>query len=95
MVVSIAKLINLQILPRWDGYDNNCCNINVSFSYAEVDLKELIQINENKKTIKNHLKNQGYKKEDMEVKNINIIDKQKYYEMECQNGQEVQVKIDR
>ncbi len=41
------------------------------------------------------MKNQGYKKEDMEVKNINIIDKQKYYEMECQNGQEVQVKIDR
>ena len=70
--------------------------INVSFSYAGDDLKELIQLTEDKKkAIEKYLKTQGYKKEDIEVKNINITDKQKYYETEWQNGQEVQVKIDR
>jgi hypothetical protein len=71
-------------------------SINISFSYAGDDLKELIQLTKEKKiAIEEYLKTQGYKKEDIEVKNINISDKQKYYETEWQNGQEVQVKIDR
>jgi len=71
-------------------------SISISFSYAGDDLKELIQLTENKKeAIEKYLKTQGYNKEDIEVKNIDITDKQKYYETEWQNGQEVQVKIDR
>jgi hypothetical protein len=70
--------------------------IDISFSYAGDDLKELIQLTKNKKiAIENYLKNQGFKKEDIQVNNIDISDKQKYYETQWQNGQEVEVKIDR
>lgn len=70
--------------------------IDVSFSYSGDDLKELIKLTEvKKKAIVNYLKNQGYNKEDIKVNNISVSDKQKYYEIEWQNGQEVEVKVDR
>ena len=70
--------------------------IDVSFSYAGDDLKELIQLTEKKKkAIENYLKNNGCRKSEIQVKNIEVSDKQKYYDTEWQNGQEVEVKIDR
>lgn len=74
----------------------NQATITIRFSYSGDILKDVIQQTENKKNdVIAYLKSEGYKISDIEISNINITDKEKYYETEWENGREVQVKIDR
>jgi hypothetical protein len=70
--------------------------INLSFSFSGDNLKDILKVTETKKnSIVAFLKTNGYDIKDIQVNNIGILDRQKYYEPEYQNGQLVQRKIDR
>ncbi|MBN1462123.1 MAG: SIMPL domain-containing protein [Paludibacteraceae bacterium] len=70
--------------------------IDVSFTFSGDDLKDLIQQTEKKKNaIIDYLTKHGIKKEAITIPTIDITDRQKYYESQWKNGQQVQVKIDR
>ncbi len=70
--------------------------ISINFSFSGDDLKDVLQQSEDKKVaIINYLKENGYTEKEVEINNINVTDRQKYYETQWRNGQEVLVKIDR
>ena len=70
--------------------------ITLNFSFSGDDLKAIINQTENKKkTIVAYLTDLGYNQNDIIVSNPDVTDRQKYYEARWQNGQQVQVKIDR
>jgi uncharacterized protein len=71
-------------------------NISLSFSYAGDNLEDIIQQTETKKnSVIGYLKSLGYTQKEIDVKNIDIIDKETYYEMQWENNQQVKVKVDR
>ncbi|HNP23692.1 MAG TPA: SIMPL domain-containing protein [Panacibacter sp.] len=71
-------------------------SISLSYSFSGDDLKSIIESSEAKKnSIIAYLTSLGYNKNDIQVNNIDILDKQKYFETEWQNGQQVKTKIDR
>lgn len=71
-------------------------NISLNFSYSGDDLQSVIKSTEDKKNdILGYLKTSGYSDKDIKVENVNINDRQRYYEYQWRGGQEVQVKIDR
>lgn len=70
--------------------------ITLNYSFSGDNLQDLIKQTENKKNaIVNYLTNIGYDKNDIEINNAGVNDRQKYYETKWQNNQQVQVKIDR
>lgn len=70
--------------------------ISINFSFSGDDLKNVLQQSEDKKVaIINYLKENGYTEKEVEINNINVTDRQTYYETQWRNGQEVLVKIDR
>lgn len=70
--------------------------ISINFSFSGDDLKNVLQRSEDKKVaIINYLKENGYTEKEVEINNINVTDRQTYYETQWRNGQEVLVKIDR
>lgn len=70
--------------------------IHLGFSFSGNDLQAIIQQTENKKnTIISYLKKNGYSTNTIKVNNIDIVDRQKYYESQWQDGKMVQVKIER
>lgn len=70
--------------------------ISINFSFSGDDLKDVLQRSEDKKVaIINYLKENGYTEKEVEINNINVTDRQTYYETQWRNGQEVLVKIDR
>jgi hypothetical protein len=70
--------------------------ISINFSFSGDDLKDVLQQSEDKKVaIINYLKENGYTEKEVEINNINVTDRQTYYETQWRNGQEVLVKIDR
>lgn len=70
--------------------------INLSFSFSSDDLQDIIKQTEAKKNlIITYLVNNGYKKEDIKVNNIGVVDRQKYYELRWINGNQTEVKINR
>ncbi len=70
--------------------------ISINFSFSGDDLKDVLQQSEDKKiAIINYLKENGYTEKEVEINNINVTDRQTYYETQWRNGQEVLVKIDR
>lgn len=70
--------------------------ISLSFSFSGDDLKGIIEQNENKKNaILTYLRSIGYKEMDIEISNVDVTDRQKYYEERWVNGKQVDVKIDR
>ena len=70
--------------------------IALNFSFSGDDLQDIIKKTENKKnTIVDYLTSIGYAKNDITIANVGITDRQKHYETQWRNGQEVQVKIDR
>jgi hypothetical protein len=74
----------------------NGASISLSFSFSSDNLQGLIKDSETKKTaILAYLKENGYSATDIETGNLDIDDKQKYYENTWQNGQLVKTKIDR
>lgn len=71
-------------------------SISVSFSISGDNIQEIIRQSESKKQLViNYLTSNGYSKNDIQLGNINIDDRQKYYEIQWQNGQQVRTKIDR
>ena len=71
-------------------------SINLSFAFSGDNLSNLIKLTETKrKTIVEYLAKVGYAKNDIQVNTIEVTDRQKYYELEWKNEQQVQVKIDR
>jgi uncharacterized protein len=70
--------------------------ISITFSFSGDNLKELIKKAESKKSnILNYLKNSGFDTKDLSEKNIDISDRQKYYEIEWQDGKQIKTKVDR
>jgi uncharacterized protein len=71
-------------------------SMSLSYSFSGDNLQEIInQSDEKKKSIISYLLSIGYSKSDVYVNNIDITDKEAYYIMEWQNGQQVKTKIDR
>jgi hypothetical protein len=70
--------------------------IALNFSFSGDDLQNILKQTEDKKSaIVDYLANLGYNKNDIIISNLSVIDRQKYYETRIQNGEQVQVKIDR
>ncbi|MCL2131830.1 MAG: SIMPL domain-containing protein [Lentimicrobiaceae bacterium] len=70
--------------------------IALNFSFSGDDLQGIIKQTENKKSaVIAYLKTIGYAENDVTINNVGVTDRQKYYEIQWKNGQEVQVKIDR
>ncbi len=70
--------------------------IKLSFSFSGDNLKDLIKQTDNKKNaINSYLNNSGYNKKDISIDNIEVVDRQKYYETKWSDGKQVQEKIDR
>ncbi|MGL4956118.1 MAG: SIMPL domain-containing protein [Bacteroidales bacterium] len=70
--------------------------IMLNFSFSSDDLEGLIKQTEKKKSaIVDYLNSIGYKKEDITIDNLSVVDRQKYYEMQWKKGEQTQVKIDR
>jgi hypothetical protein len=71
-------------------------SISLSYSFSGDNLQDIIKQSESKKkSIINYLAGIGYNKNDIQLNNIDIADKQKYFETEWQNGKQVKTKIDR
>lgn len=70
--------------------------VNLDFSYSSDNLQDIIKQTETKKNaIVAYLTSSGYDKNDITIKNIGVTDRQKYYETQFINNQQVQVKVDR
>jgi hypothetical protein len=70
--------------------------INLDFSFSGDDLQLLIKQTENKKNaIISYLKNNGYSENDIAIRNIDVYDRQTYYDYEWNDGKRMQVKVDR
>ena len=66
------------------------------YSFSGDDFQNILQQTENKKgAIIDYLTKIGYNKSDITIGNVDVTDRQKYYETRIQNGEQVQVKIDR
>jgi hypothetical protein len=71
-------------------------SISVSFPISGDNLQEVIKQTDTKKNaIISYLKTVGYNQSDIQISNLDINDRQKYYENEWQGNQQVKVKIDR
>lgn len=70
--------------------------IALTFSLSGDDFQNIFEQMENKKSaIIYYLTSIGYDKNDITIGNLDVTDRQKYYETRMQNGEPVQVKIDR
>lgn len=70
--------------------------VTLDFSYSSDNLQDIIKQTETKKNaIVAYLTSNGYDKNDITIKNIGVTDRQKYYEIQFINNQQVQVKVDR
>ncbi|MCB9261327.1 MAG: SIMPL domain-containing protein [Flavobacteriales bacterium] len=70
--------------------------ISLSFSFSGDELQDIIQRTETKKnSIVSYLKKKGYNENELKINNINVYDRQKYYEARWINGVQTEVKIDR
>lgn len=70
--------------------------VSLDFSFSGDNLQEIMKQTENKKNaILNYLTNIGYNKNDITINNTIVTDREKYYEIQWQNNQQVQVKINR
>ena len=68
----------------------------LNFSFSGDDLKNIMKQTEDKKNaIIAYLINIGYAENDIMISNLDVTDRQKYYETRWQNGEQVQVRIDR
>lgn len=68
--------------------------IELNFSMSSDDLQDLIkQADVKKKAIQSYLSKNGYN--DIKINNIYVNDRERYYDYEWENGQRVQVKINR
>lgn len=70
--------------------------INLSYTVSGDNLKDIIKLAEEKKnSIITYLTEIGYQKDDIIINNIDVNDRQAYYETDWVDGKQVQVKINR
>ena len=70
--------------------------IALNFSLSGDNLQNIMKQTENKKdAVITYLTNAGYDKSGIKIGILDVTDRQKYYETRVQNGEQVQVKIDR
>jgi hypothetical protein len=70
--------------------------ISLNFSFSDDDLQNVIEQTENKKNaIIHYLVNLGYSGNDITLYNMDVTDRQKYYETQWVDGEEIEVKINR
>jgi len=70
--------------------------IDINFPFSGDNLQELIKRVEIKKnSIITYLTKNGYNKNEIQISNIDITDRKKYYDTRWENGRQVQEKIDR
>ncbi|MDR2972890.1 MAG: SIMPL domain-containing protein [Bacteroidales bacterium] len=70
--------------------------ISLDFSFSGDDLQSLLKQTENKKNaIVSYLKNNGCAENSITIKNVDVYDRQAYYEYEWSDGKRVLVKVDR
>ena len=70
--------------------------VTLEFSYSGDNLQDIVKQTENKKNaIQAYLTANGYDKSEITINNIAVNDRQKYYETQFHNNQQVQVKVDR
>ena len=70
--------------------------VTLDFSYSGDNLQDIVKQTENKKNaILAYLTANGYDKSEITINNIAVNDRQKYYETQFHNNQQVQVKVDR
>lgn len=70
--------------------------ITIHFSNSSDDLQQAIRQTESKKkAIMDHLAQRGYSSGSITVENVEVVDREKYYDTTWRNGQEVVIKIDR
>ncbi|MCL2168057.1 MAG: SIMPL domain-containing protein [Lentimicrobiaceae bacterium] len=70
--------------------------ITIDFTFSGDDLRSVIQQTENKKnSIISYLKKEEYMENDISLKNMDVYDRQTYYEYEWNDGKRVPVKVDR
>ena len=70
--------------------------VTLEFSYSGDNLQDIVKQTENKKNaILAYLTGNGYDKSEITINNIAVNDRQKYYETQFHNNQQVQVKVDR
>jgi len=88
-VVTVKGLAEMNITAT-------AATISLSYAYSGDELQDIIKQSAAKKSaIINYLTSIGYNKNDIKINNIDVTDKQHYYETEWQNGQQVKVKVDR
>jgi hypothetical protein len=89
------RVVNVKGLAEMN-IEATSASIALSFSFSSDDLKEMIkQTNIKKNAIIAYLTKSGYDRSAITINNIDVTDRQKYYEEEWRDGQQVQVKIDR
>lgn len=70
--------------------------VSLNFSFSGDDLQEIIKKTENKKNkIIESLAQFGYERDDITINNIDVRDREHYYETRWRDGKEVKVKINR
>ncbi len=88
-VVTVKGLAEMNMIAK-------SAAINVSYSFSGDDLQNIIEKSEQKKkAILQFLESTGIKTKDLKIENIDVSDRQKYYETQWRNGREEQVKVDR
>jgi len=70
--------------------------INLDISFSGDNLQNLIKQNENKRNaVISYLTSNGYSENDITLKNIDVYDRESYFDYEWNDGKRVQVKVDR
>jgi hypothetical protein len=70
--------------------------IKLNFSFSGDDLQSLIKQTENKKNaIITYLKNNGCSEQDITTNNVDVYDRESYYDYEWVDGKRIPVKVDR
>jgi uncharacterized protein len=88
-VVTVKGLAEIEIAA-------NSSSMSINFAFSGDNLQEIIKQTETKKNaIVAYLNSLGFNNNDISVNNIDIEDKEIYYTTEWQNGQKVNVKVDR
>jgi uncharacterized protein len=74
----------------------NSATISISFSYSGDQLEEIMGKTESKKNaIITYLVSNGFNEKEITMHKIGVTDRQKYYEYQWKNGQQIEVKINR
>lgn len=88
-VVTVKGLAEMNMIA-------SSATINISFSISGDDLKDILQKSEKKKTaITQYLESTGINNNEIKIQNVDVNDRQDYYDTQWIDGKRVKVKVDR